>query len=471
MIPGLALLYGGLARRKNALALMWVVVASNAVVIFQWYFWGYSLAFSGSASSGYIGNLSHIGLKNVMAGPSPGSPLIPELLYAFYQLQVAAVTVAILMGAVADRGRVMPAMIVTFFWMTLVYAPVACWAWSANGWAFKWGVLDFAGGGPVELGSGVGGLAYSFMLGRRSQKELVNFRPHNVSLVCLGTFLLWFGWIGFNAGSASGANLRAVVAAWNTGLCAAMAGIMWCLIDYKYNRKYTMVGFCSGTIAGLVAATSSSGLIPPWASVILGLFTGVACNYATKIKHWVRVDDALDLFDQHGVAGAIGLIFNGIFAADYIISLDDVNTSVKGGFMQRNFKQLYIQVVYVITVAVYVFIVTASICKVVDMIPGCHLRCSDEAEQVGMDEADIGEFVADFVEVQRAFDTITMLGSPVVDYSEKPNALQAPPPIVAAGDRHGGVTDVGSRNSAAIPHNESQMSLPSETNRYSIRRL
>ncbi|KAG9015397.1 hypothetical protein FRB94_000001 [Tulasnella sp. JGI-2019a] len=444
MVPGLAFLYGGLARRKNALALMWVVVASNAVVIVQWYFWGYSLAFSTSATNGYIGDLAHIGLRNVMAAPSPGSPLIPELLYAFYQLQVAAVTVAILMGAVADRGRVMPAMIVTFLWVTLVYSPLSCWVWNPNGWAYKWGVLDFAGGGPVELGSGLGGLAYSFVLGRRSPRELVNFRPHNVSLICLGTFMLWFGWIGFNAGSALGANLRATVAAWNTGICAAMSGIVWCVMDYRHNRKYTMVGFCSGTIAGLVCATSSSGLIPPWASIILGLVTGVICNQATKVKHWIRIDDALDLLDQHAVAGTIGLIFNGIFAADYIIALDGVNTSVKGGFMQHNFKQLYIQVAYIWAVGTYVFIVTVAICKFVDILPGCHLRCSDEAEVMGMDEADIGEFVADFVEVQRAFDT--MLNSPVESIVEKPLAT---PDFVTAGDRHGGLTDLGYNKTAA----------------------
>ena len=135
-------------------------------------------------------------LRNVLEAPSPGSPLIPELLYSFYQLQFCAVTVAILMGAVAERGRVLPAMVFTFIWVTLVYCPVACWAWAVNGWGFKWGVLDYAGGGPVEIGSGVGGLAYAWVMGRRSQRELINFRPHNVSLVCLGTFMLWFGWIG-----------------------------------------------------------------------------------------------------------------------------------------------------------------------------------------------------------------------------------------------------------------------------------
>ncbi|KAG8963048.1 hypothetical protein FRC03_003483 [Tulasnella sp. 419] len=309
------------------------------------------------------------------------------------------------MGAVAERGRVMPAMVFVFIWATVVYCPVAYWAWGVHGWGLKWGVLDYAGGGPVEIGAGVGGLAYSLVLGRRSQRELVNFRPHNVSLVCLGTFMLSFGWIGFIAGSTFGANLRAVMAAWNTAIAGAMSGIVWCLLDFRHHRKYTMVGFCSGTIAGLVAATPSAGYIPPWASVILGIIAGVSCNYATKVKHWLQVDDALDLFAEHGLSGMIGLIFNGIFAADYIISLDSQNAGVKGGWIKHNWKQLYIQIAYVAACSGYVFVVTAIICKVLDIIPGLSLRGSEEAEIVGIDEWDIGEFVQDYVEVYRSFDS------------------------------------------------------------------
>ncbi|KAG8957560.1 hypothetical protein FRC00_003804 [Tulasnella sp. 408] len=399
MVPGLGFLYSGLARRKSALSLLWVVVASNAVVIFQWYFWGYSLTFSSTATNGFIGNLNHIGLRNVLNAPSPGSPLIPELLYSFYQLQFAAVTVAILMGAVAERGRVLPAMVFAFIWATIVYAPVACWAWNVNGWGFKWGVLDYAGGGPVEIGSGVGGLAYSWVLGRRAKRELINFRPHNVSLVVLGTFMLWFGWIGFNAGSAFGANLRAAVAGWNTGIAAAFSGIVWCLLDFRHNRKYTM----------------------------------------------------------HGVAGIIGLLFNGIFAADYIISLDEVNTAIPGGFMQRNFKQLYIQFGYVVACCAYVFVVTAVICKVMDYIPGLSLRCTDEAEIIGMDEHDIGEFVQDFVEVRRAFDA----WNPPTESVEEKDAMKAD--IVAAGDRHGGYTDIGDGQSLSRTHSRIRTAVPSDS--------
>jgi len=205
---------------NHPVSLIWAVSASNAVVIFQWYFWGYTLAFSPSATNGFIGNLRSFGLLHVEADPSPGSPLIPEILYSFFQMEFACVTAGILMGGLAERGRVLPAMVFIFFWMTLVYCPLACWVWSTNGWAFKWGVLDFAGtsssllsiqvawrhsliyfrrnllivhpfsfagGGPVEIGSGIGGLAFSWVLGRRHERELLNFRPHNVSLVGLGS--------------------------------------------------------------------------------------------------------------------------------------------------------------------------------------------------------------------------------------------------------------------------------------------
>jgi ammonium transporter, Amt family len=201
------------------------------VTTVTWYIWGYSLAFSPTATNGFIGNLDFAGHQHALGEPSPGSPLIPTLLYSFFQLQFCAVTVAILVGAVAERGRIMPAMLFVVFWVIIVYAPVACWAWNINGWAFKMGVIDFAGGGPVEIGSGVGGLAYAWVLGRRNERELVNFRPFSVTLVTLGTFILWFGWLGFNAGTAFGANLRAVYAALNSCLAASAGGIAWCLVS------------------------------------------------------------------------------------------------------------------------------------------------------------------------------------------------------------------------------------------------
>jgi Amt family ammonium transporter len=433
MVPGLAFLYAGLARRKNALSLVWAVIFANAVTLFTWYLWGYSLAFSPTASNGYIGNLDFAVLKNVNGSPSPGSPLIPDLLYSFFQGQFCAVTVAILMGAIAERGRVMPAMVFVFFWIPIVYAPVAYWAWGPQGWGFKWNVLDYAGGGPVEIGSGVGGLAYSWVLGRRRQRELVNFRPHNVTLVALGTFMLWFGWLGFNAGSAFGANMRAIYAAWNTCLAAAFSGVTWCLLDYRLQRKYTAVGLCSGTIAGLVAATPSSGYIPFWASIALGIVSGAVCNYGTKIKHWIRVDDALDLFAEHAIGGILGLLFNGLFGRTQIIALDGVNLTIPGGWLDKHWKQLYIQFAYVCACCGYVFFVTAALAKALSYIPGLNLRGQEEAEIAGMDDDQLGEFAQDYVEARRDFNA-WFGGDSASDSLDKEIASGH---IAVAGDRHG----------------------------------
>ncbi|KAK5663652.1 hypothetical protein OQA88_4083 [Cercophora sp. LCS_1] len=422
MVPGIAFLYSGLARRKSALSLIWTVMMSFSVIVFQWYFWGYSLALSSTATNGFIGNLDHFGLRNVLGAPSPGSPLIPELVYSFYQMQFCAVTAALVIGSVAERGRVIPAMVFVFFWATLVYCPVACWAWNVNGWGFQYGVLDYAGGGPVEIGSGVSALAYSWVLGRRNEKMMLNFRPHNISLITLGTVFLWFGWLGFNGGSAFGANLRAAMACWNSCLTAMFAAMSWCLLDYRLAKKWSLVGWCSGTISGLVAATPASGLITPWASIALGVVSGVVCNYSTKFKFLVGIDDALDVFAEHGVGGIVGLLFNAFFAADYIIGLDGVNTGVTGGFLNGNYKLLYIQVAYIVACCAYMFVVSVIIAKAIDMIPGLHLRASSEAELLGMDDDQHGEFAYDYVEVRRDY----LAWTPADNQQKQDGAVIAP---------------------------------------------
>jgi ammonium transporter, Amt family len=204
-----------------------------------------------------------------------------------------------------------------FVWATLIYDPIACWTWNPHGWVAKRGGLDFAGGTPVHISSGAAALAYSYMLGKRhghGTQEL-NYRPHNVTHIVIGTVFLWVGWFGFNAGSALGANLRAVMAAVVTNLAACVGGITWCLVDYRLERKWSAVGFCSGVIAGLVAITPASGYVPAWSAVVFGVVGGIACNYATKLKYFLRCDDALDIFAVHGIGGLVGNILTGIFAA------------------------------------------------------------------------------------------------------------------------------------------------------------
>ncbi|KAG5646045.1 hypothetical protein DXG03_004468 [Asterophora parasitica] len=394
----------------------------------------------------------------VLGGPSPGTPLIPELIYSFFQMEFACVTAAILMGGIAERGRVLPAMVFIFLWMTIVYCPLAHWVWGINGWAFKWGVLDFAGksrGTPIKRHTfTVAGLlkleaasvaslipgfsdvvkrASSSTSGRTMSRwsdlvvsSLISLFLRSSMLNELLASLLWFGWLGFNGGSAFGANLRAVVAIWNTMIAAAFGGVVWCLLDFRIERRWTMVGFCSGTIAGLVAATPSSGYLHFWSSVVVGVLSGAI------LKFLIRVDDALDLFAEHAVGGVVGLLLNAFFASSDIIALDDVSIDQKGGFLDHNWKQLYIQFAYICATCGYTFVVTAFLAKCVDLIPGLHLRNTPEAEKRGMDEIEIGEFASDYIEIRRDFTD----GAAPFDSTEGKREFFQPHPVTA-GDRHG----------------------------------
>lgn len=249
----------------------------------------------------------------------------------------------------------------------------------------------------------MGALAYSFVLGKRQEQMLINFRPHNVSLITLGTVLLWFGWLGFNGGSAFGSNLRAVMACWNTNLTAISSAITWSILDFRLARKWSMVGFCSGLISGLVAATPASGFINPHSAILLGVLSGVICNYSTKIKYLLRIDDTMDVFAEHGVAGIVGLIFNAFFGADYIIGLDGVNLDVQAGWVNKNWVAMGWQIAYVLACCSYTWVMTCIICYALDYTPGLQLRATEQAELLGMDDDQLGEFAYDYVEVRRDY--------------------------------------------------------------------
>lgn len=211
----------------------------------------------------------------------------------------------------------LPCVIFMLVWSTIIYDPIACWTWNPAGWSASVGGLDFAGGTPVHIASGSAALAYSLMLGKRrghGTHEL-NFRPHNVTSVVIGTVFLWVGWFGFNAGSAFSASMRAVMSAVNTNLAASVGGVTWCLIDYRLERKWSAVGICSGIVAGLVAITPGSGYVPAWSAIIYGILAGTACNYGTKLKFILGIDDALDIFAVHAIGGFVGNLCTGVFAA------------------------------------------------------------------------------------------------------------------------------------------------------------
>ncbi|KAL9942890.1 hypothetical protein D7B24_002668 [Verticillium nonalfalfae] len=401
MIPGIGFFYSGLARRKSALSLIWLSVMSAAVTSFQWFFWGYSLTFSHTAGP-FIGNFANFGFNNVLARPSVGSARIPDLLFALYQGMFSAVTVALATGAVAERGRMLPCVIFMFIWATVIYDPIACWTWNPSGWSSRMGGLDFAGGTPVHIASGAAALAYSMMLGKRrghGTHEL-NYRPHNVTHIVIGTVFLWVGWFGFNAGSALSANLRAVMAACVTNLSACVGGVTWCVLDYRLERKWSTVGFCSGVVAGLVSITPGSGYVPLWSALIFGSCGAAFANYATKLKFLLRVDDALDIFAVHGVGGLVGNILTAFFAADYIAALDNVS-SIEGGWINRHWIQIAYQVADSFAGGAYSFVGTCMILFLMNMIPGLRLRVDEDAEILGIDDAEIGEFAYDYVELTR----------------------------------------------------------------------
>ncbi|KAL9131248.1 MAG: hypothetical protein Q9217_000790 [Psora testacea] len=401
MIPGVGFFYSGLARRKSALSLIWLSMMATGVTSFQWFLWGYSLSFSHTAGK-YIGNLDNVGFRNTLARPSVGSEKIPDLLFALYQGMFAAITVALAVGAVAERGRMLPCVVFMLVWSTVIYDAIACWTWNPAGWVYNMGGLDFAGGTPVHISSGSAALAYSLMLGKRrghGTHEL-NFRPHNVTQIIIGTVFLWVGWFGFNAGSALGASMRSIMAAVVSNLAASVGGVTWCLLDYRLEKKWSAVGFCSGVVAGLVAITPGSGFVPPWAAVVYGVLAGSACNYATKLKFLLGIDDALDIFAVHAVGGLVGNLCTGLFAADYIAHLDGY-TKIDGGWLNHHWIQLAYQLADSVVGFAYSFGGSCFILFIMNLIPGLKLRASEEAEVLGMDDAEIGEFAYDYVELTR----------------------------------------------------------------------
>ncbi|KAL7321753.1 ammonium transporter [Mucor circinelloides] len=388
MIPGIGYFYSGMAREKNALSLIVCSMLSLVVVSVQWFIWGFSLTFSKSATSSFIGNLDNAFLRGVLGEPSIGSDNVPDIVFCAFQGMFAALTPALAIGSAAERGRLLPMVIFIFIWTTLVYDFVAYWAWGANGWSGKLGALDFAGGSPVHITSGFSSLAYAIILGKRQAGE--DFKPHNMSNVVLGTSLLWFGWNGFNGGSALAGNLRAAMACVVTNLAASVGAITWMCIDYRIHRKFSALGFCSGAIAGLVSITPGSGYIGPAPAVAVGFLGSCCCYIAVQMKHRMSYDDSMDVFAVHGVGGYIGSILTGIFTESYIAGLDG-STEISGGWMNKNWIQVPYQLAEATAAAAWSFVVTYIILYIMNRIPGLSLRVDHQVEIDGLDVAEIGE--------------------------------------------------------------------------------
>jgi len=384
MTPALGFFYGGLVRRKNLVSTISQCFAIFAVVSLVWVLWGYSLAL-GPSVSGFIGSFANLFLNNVGYAPNPGySATIPALLYMAFQLKFAAITPALIIGAFAERIRFKSLMVFIVLWTTFIYCPIAHWNWAVGGMLRDFGVIDFAGGVVVHTASGVSAVAAALVLGRRTGVDPKHeVRPNSVPFVILGAAILWFGWFGFNAGSALAANVLAVNALVVTNLAAAAAAVSWMFTDWIRKGKPSAIGLSVGAVAGLVAITPASGYVGPMPSIIIGLVAGVLCNYVGSLRARTRLDDSLDVFACHGAGGMWGTIATGLFASTLI------NAGGPNGLFYGNPAQLGIQAVAVVIVATFSFVGSYVILKAINLF--MPLRVSPQDEDAGLDLSQHGE--------------------------------------------------------------------------------
>jgi Amt family ammonium transporter len=384
MTPGLALFYGGLVRRKNVLSTIMHSFFILALISVTWVLWGYSLAFGPDSGLGLIGRLDWMGLEGVTGAPSDTyATTVPHLAFMAFQMMFAIITPALISGAFAERKRFKAFVLFSVAWATFVYAPIAHWVWSPDGWLAGLGVLDFAGGTVVHLASGIAALVSALVIGRRMGLVDPITEPHDVPMTVLGAGLLWFGWFGFNAGSALGANGVAAVALVTTNTAAAMAALTWVTISWLHRGSPSVIGAAIGAVAGLVAITPAAGFVTPAASVLIGFGVGVVCYGASLLRLRSRIDDALDVFAVHGVGGAFGAVATGVFATVA------VNEAGRNGLLAGNPSQLLVQLLGIGAVAAYSAVATAGILLLVNLV--VRIRVAGDAEEAGLDLAQHGE--------------------------------------------------------------------------------
>jgi Amt family ammonium transporter len=386
-IPGLALFYAGMVRKKNVLGTMAQSLAAAMVVSLVWAIIAYSLAFSGDGS--WIGNFDRALLRGMgLDSISSLAKTIPESLFMFYQGTFAIITVALVAGAVADRMRFAAFLWFCILWTIFVYAPIAHWVWG-GGFLGTMGLLDFAGGTVVHVNAGIAGIVAALVLGTRRGYPHENVAPYDLSMAVVGTALLWVGWFGFNGGSALGSGSRATMAIVVTHLAACTGALAWMAAEWATRGKPSVLGMISGVIAGLGTITPASGFVLPWHAVLIGGLAGLICFWAcTKLKQALGYDDSLDVFGIHGVGGALGTLLTGIFAVGALSATTESPAGMQG-LIEGNAGQLYTQAVGVVVTVVWCAVVTWIILKVIDAISG--LRVSDESERMGLDITQHGE--------------------------------------------------------------------------------
>ena len=381
MTPGLALFYGGMVRRKNVLGTIMHSFIAIAIISIQWILIGYSLSFVPDVK-GVIGSLDWFGLSGVGLEPGEYAPTVPHLAFMIYQAMFAVITPALISGAFAERMKFSAYLIFTLLWSTLVYDPVAHWVWG-GGWLGSYGVLDFAGGIVVHVTSGISALAADLVIGKRKGYLKEAMTPHNLPMTVLGAGILWFGWFGFNAGSALSSGKLSTIAFVTTHIAAVSATLTWMLIEWVQHGKPTMFGAATGAIAGLATITPAAGFVSPLAALAIGIAAGLFCYTALNVKGKLGYDDSLDAFGVHGVGGALGTLSAGLFASLAI------NSGGANGLFYGNAKQFLVQAGGVAFVAIYSFIVSIVLFKVVDVVVG--LRIEEDDEVQGLDVTQHGE--------------------------------------------------------------------------------
>ncbi|MBV9439992.1 MAG: ammonium transporter [Candidatus Eremiobacteraeota bacterium] len=380
MTPGLGFFYGGLVRRKNVLSTVMHSFFILCLISVQWVLWGYSLAFGPDWKGlGIIGDLSWVGLNGVGLAPNKDyAPTIPHQAFVVFQMMFAVITPALITGAFAERKRFKAFVLFSLLWATFVYDPLAHWVWGHGGWLSKLGALDFAGGTVVHISSGVSALVAAWVLGRRiTHARGQEVEPHDLTMVVLGTALLWFGWFGFNAGSALAANGLAVSAFVNTNTAAAMAALTWLTLSWAHKGVPSVAGATAGAVAGLVAITPAAGYVTPAASIIIGLLVAVVCYGFVLLRDRIRVDDALDVWAVHGVGGTVGALCTGLFATTAI------NAGAANGLFYGHTEQLWVQTIAVAASWGFSAVMTFAILKFVDLV--VPLRVSEHEEAMGLD--------------------------------------------------------------------------------------
>ncbi|HSR10358.1 MAG TPA: ammonium transporter [Thermodesulfobacteriota bacterium] len=377
MTPGLALFYGGMVRSKNVLGTIMQSFMVMALISVQWVLFGYSLAF-GPTVNGFIGNLSWFGLQGVGLAPNPDyAETVPHQAFMIYQAMFAVITPALLLGAIAERMKFKAFFFFTLLWSTLVYDPIAHWVWGAGGWIRQMGGLDFAGGIVVHISSGVAALVAALVMGKRKGFGTEAMAPHSLPMTIAGAGILWFGWFGFNAGSAITAGVLSTSAFVVTHIAGAAGALSWSVVEWIYKGRATTLGAVSGGVAGLATITPASGYVAPWAALAIGFTAGILCYWAVMAKNRFGYDDSLDVVGIHGVGGTLGALAIGFFATK------GVNEMGNNGLIFGNADLIGIQAAAVLSAWVYSFAVTFIILKILDWTIG--LRVSHEEEESGLD--------------------------------------------------------------------------------------